>query len=375
MEATAARDNRHMCVYEKEVIKMSDKKEQNPIRARFRQDVFMITGGRCCVPWCENDAVDAHHIIERALWHPDLEHGGYIKDNGAPLCAMHHMDAERGFITPNQLRQWCHIETPVFPKSMNAHFAFQYDKWGKEIPYPSRPFVMPRYRVKYPHTPFFRNSPGGNVSEKRKNGVIPWKALCNKDVIFTVKMDGSNAIFDFDGIAARNAQVATHSSFDLLKAMHAGMPHLPENLEFFCEWLYAKHSIHYTGENSLPDYLQLFGIYDHRRQEWLGWQDVEEWAKYLHVSTVPKVDDFFQIPHQGYPRVKTRYTSPKELESAVRDWGKLVVDSGHEGIVVRSMYSFPWNEFGQNIGKYVRKDHVTTDTHWSNQRIIRNEVR
>jgi len=347
---------------------MSDRKELNPIRAKFRQDTFMITGGRCCVPWCHEDAVDAHHIIERALWHPEIESGGYIEGNGAPLCGTHHMDAERGFITPNQLRMWCHIEVPVFPKSINAHFAMQYDKWGKELPFNPRS----GRRMKYPHTPFFRNSPGGNVSEKRENGIMPWEALCNKDLIFTVKMDGSNAIFDFDGVAARNARVATHPSFDLLKATHAGMPHLPENLEFFCEWLYAKHSIHYTGDIALNDYLQLFAVYDHRTQEWLGWQGVEDWADHLHVITVPRLARFAK--EGGYPGIPLRFTSAKLLEQTVAWCGKLAIESGHEGIVVRSMYSFPWNKFGENIAKYVRKDHVTTDTHWSQQRIVRNEV-
>jgi len=36
-----------------------------------------------------------------------------------------------------------------------------------------------------------------------------------------------------------------------------------------------------------------------------------------------------------------------------------------EGIVVRNAGEFSNEDFGSNVMKWVRKGHVTTDTHWS----------
>lgn len=350
---------------------MSDKKEQNPIRSAFRQEVFARHNGLCCVPGCGMAAQDAHHIVERKLWDDKYEDGGYIVNNGAALCGIHHMDAEMGNITPYQLRMWCGILQPVYPRSLGDTRYKQYDKWGHEIPQPPRG----EKRMKYPHTPFFRNSPGGDVSEKRENGVMKWESLINKDLVFTVKMDGSNATFDYAGVAARNANDAPHVSFDMLKAKHDAFNpcFLPDYLQFFCEWLYAKHSIHYTGETALTDYAQLFGIFNHRTNEWLGWESVREWAKSLGIHTVPTISELYK--GCGYPIVKKRYSQPQDLENDVAGWAKKVISDGHEGIVVRSAYSYPWNKFNQNIAKYVRANHVNTDQHWSQQKVVRNEVK
>ena len=65
-------------------------------REEFKKQVFAKTNGKCCVPGCNCDAVDAHHIMDRKLW----KDGGYYITNGAALCAKHHLDAEQGRITP-----------------------------------------------------------------------------------------------------------------------------------------------------------------------------------------------------------------------------------------------------------------------------------
>ena len=67
-------------------------------REEFKKQVFARTNGKCCVPGCNHDAVDAHHIMERKLW----QHGGYYLSNGAALCSEHHLDAEQGRSTPLQ---------------------------------------------------------------------------------------------------------------------------------------------------------------------------------------------------------------------------------------------------------------------------------
>ena len=65
-------------------------------REEFKKQVFARTNGKCCVPDCNCDAVDAHHIMDRKLY----SNGGYYIVNGAALCSKHHLEAEKGIITP-----------------------------------------------------------------------------------------------------------------------------------------------------------------------------------------------------------------------------------------------------------------------------------
>ena len=75
-------------------------------REDFKERVFAKTNGKCCVPGCDCDAVDAHHIMDRKLW----TDGGYYITNGAALCEKHHMDAEQGRITPKQCLDYMGIK-------------------------------------------------------------------------------------------------------------------------------------------------------------------------------------------------------------------------------------------------------------------------
>jgi hypothetical protein len=75
-------------------------------REEFKKQVFARTKGRCCVPGCNCDAVDAHHIMDRKLWND----GGYYLSNGAALCSKHHLDAEQGKITPIECITYMRIE-------------------------------------------------------------------------------------------------------------------------------------------------------------------------------------------------------------------------------------------------------------------------
>ena len=112
-------------------------------REEFKKKVFARTDGKCCVPGCGCDAVDAHHIMDRKLWND----GGYYLTNGAALCAKHHLEAEQGIITPMQCFEYMGIQiheirTPdklkdIFPDEPGqddytlAMTAGIIDKWGK----------------------------------------------------------------------------------------------------------------------------------------------------------------------------------------------------------------------------------------------------
>lgn len=75
-------------------------------RENFKKYGFARTNGKCCIPDCCKDAVDAHHIMDRSLW----SDGGYYLSNCAPVCNEHHIDCEKGRYTPIELTHYCKID-------------------------------------------------------------------------------------------------------------------------------------------------------------------------------------------------------------------------------------------------------------------------
>jgi hypothetical protein len=334
-----------------------DKKEDNPVRVNFRNEVFKRDKSTCVVPGCDKAAVDAHHIIERALWKDPSELGGYFKENGASLCTMHHIDAEQGFLTPTALRMYTGVHKEYLPKSFVP--GLDYDKWGRELKSSSR------WSIKYPHTSYLTISLGFDPEDVREGKTVNAGSFFTMPTVITRKMDGSNIFFDSEKVAARNGHDATHASFDMAKALHAKIrDRIPEHIQIFCEWLYAKHSIHYTGNLTLDDYCQVFAVYDRNTHEFFSWRAVELFANgVLGMPTVP-------VMSSG-----TRFVGQTDFNHCIYKLGKLAISEGHEGIVVRNAHSFHYSNFWQNVGKFVRPNHVSTNTHWMNEKIIRNEVK
>lgn len=95
-------------------------------RDDFRTQVLGRLGGRCCL--CPNPAVDAHHILDRKLFSA----GGYHLNNGAPLCASCHLDAEQSRVSVETIRQACGITEPLLAPGLFPGKI--YDKWGVELP-------------------------------------------------------------------------------------------------------------------------------------------------------------------------------------------------------------------------------------------------
>ena len=93
---------------------MKDVIDHNMLLSRedFKKLGFSRTGGKCCVPDCNDGAADAHHIMDMKLW----KDGGYYLSNCAPLCSKHHLEAEKGIIKPNQLAEYLNIKTEQLKK-------------------------------------------------------------------------------------------------------------------------------------------------------------------------------------------------------------------------------------------------------------------
>ena len=327
-----------------------EEKDSLLTRVDFRTKVFERDRNRCIVPGCGNSADDPHHIIERRVWlKEDQFPEGYLLNNGASLCKDHHVHAEKGFFPPQALRHWLDLPT-ILPKLLNPLKI--YDKWGNEIP-----SVGPKI-VKYPKTPYLPFSP----SVDREDKCIDLQLLLDKPLIVTKKMDGSCVTLDKDHVGARNAHTAYHPSFNLLKAEHARIKDvIPANVQIFGEWLFAQHSISYKDNLALKSYLQVFAIYDQYQELFWDWLSVESFCTHRGLNVVPIIGEM-------------SFRTTWELTATITKIAEDVISTGHEGVVVKSIYPFHYTQFAENTCKYVRQGHIQTDKHWSRQQIVKNQL-
>lgn len=303
-------------------------------RNAFRDLVMNRNNGLCQVPQCRNKAVDAHHIIERALWTDFKEFGGYFADNGCALCEEHHKAAEANIISPEACRYFIKAKTRLLPRQLDP--TKSYNKWGEEISSPTRQGLD----IKYPSTPYL------DISETQGNPTLTTESLLNCPLVVSVKMDGANVKLTRDKVASRNGDHANQQQFAHLKSLHAGFKHLiPPTIVIFAEWLKYKHSIHYTGDNALSSPLMIFGAYDTDRQLFLGLPDLIELGTILGMTLVPILG-------------VVTYNKPWELVVELTTFAQTAIGAGHEGIVVRPVYPIHYGQFDQLIGKYVRSNHL-----------------
>ena len=94
-------------------------------REEFEKQVLKKSGGKCV--FCEEKAVDAHHILDRKLF----KEGGYYVENGAAVCKHHHFQCELTLISVEEVRSAAGHSIKILPP--NFEDALVYDKWGNLI--------------------------------------------------------------------------------------------------------------------------------------------------------------------------------------------------------------------------------------------------
>lgn len=203
---------------------------------------------------------------------------------------------------------------------------------------------------KYPRTYHLPFSPGCTSDDK----ILTTDSHLNGiEVVVTEKMDGENITIYRDGFHARSLD-SKHKEYHswLIREMQKFAYDIPKNYRICGEYLFARHSIAYED---LPSYFMAFSIWE--GDTCLSWDDTEIICEELGIQTVPVL-------------WKTQYDT-----EAVKKIAQEVTARGGEGIVVRYAGQFRYNEFAENVAKYVRRNHVQTDKHWSNSEIIRNGLR
>lgn len=218
---------------------------------------------------------------------------------------------------------------------------------------------------KYNRTYHFPWSKGATNDDK----IIAPEALSSiikSPIVITEKMDGSNTSLEKDGCFARtHAGPPTHASFDGLKALHAQVKYkIPEGIQLFGEWCYARHSIEYT---ELPHYFMLFNVRiftGELASHWASWDEVEMWAEEIGVPTVP-------VLFKGEVGSKEKLKSLIELMMLQPSYCGGI----REGVVARVQSEFNDECFDVSVLKCVRENHVNTSEHWRNQEIIKNGLK
>ena len=324
-------------------------------RDEFREAVFARDGYRCVV--CGfGGKLDAHHIIERRLW----ADGGYYLSNGASLCGIHHIAAERTDISVEEIKEYAGIVKKVIPE----HFYDDqsYDKWGNPILPNGQRLIgelffdesvqkvlqdklnLFTHHVKYPRTTHVPWSPGMNEDDRILRDMNNFKG---KEVVVTIKLDGENTSIYSDYIHARSLDGRNHPSRNWVKNFWSGISQdIPERWRVCGENLYAKHSISY---DDLESYFYGFSIWNDKNI-CLSWDETLEWFKLLGIAPVPEV-------YRGM-------YDEKAIKAIDMPWETC------EGYVIRTVDAFPFIDFKKNVAKCVRKGHITTTKHWMHGQIM-----
>lgn len=206
--------------------------------------------------------------------------------------------------------------------------------------------------TKYNRTSHLPWSPGTTNDDRISNSV---ESLLGKEIVITEKLDGSNTGMVNDGVYARSHAVFTENPWDReIRQLHSmkikgHLGSTDDELYIFGENLEAIHSIEYTN---LKSYFYMFGVRE--KSTWASWSEVEDYAFLLDLPTVP-------VLFKGI--VNTQNELRNIVDNLVKEPSEL--GGEREGVVVRIANSFDDSDFSESVMKWVRKDHVTTDVHWT----------
>lgn len=202
---------------------------------------------------------------------------------------------------------------------------------------------------KYPRTYHLPWSKGITKDDRVMRNI---KSFEDKDIVGSLKMDGENSTLYSDYLHARSLDYADHPSRHWLKGFHASVKrYIPKGWRVCGENVFAVHSITYT---ELSSYFLAFSVWTDENI-CLSWED-----------TVDFCDGIFELVPVFY---KGKADWPK-VEYAYHEYEK-----SHEGYVIRLSSDFKHDSFGSSVAKYVRGNHVQTDEHWMNSKVVPNKLK
>ncbi|MEM9920350.1 MAG: RNA ligase family protein [Bacteroidota bacterium] len=211
---------------------------------------------------------------------------------------------------------------------------------------------------KYGRTYHYPFSPG-TTSDDRINHQY-WEDIQQIDqLVHTEKLDGENTCLNQYGVFARSHAAPTrHPWAGYLKQRWELLKSELGQLEIFGENLYAIHSIEYL---ELEQHFFVFAIRE--LDQWLSWEEVKFYAALLDFPTVPEIalaqTATKEIFEQDVLNITQQPSAFRSIDVHSREACAM------EGIVSRNCNAFAVEDFKSHVFKYVRKDHVRTDEHWT----------
>lgn len=211
---------------------------------------------------------------------------------------------------------------------------------------------------KYGRTFHYPFSPG-TTSDDRINHDY-WSDMQSvEQVVHTEKLDGENTCLNQYGVFARSHAAPTrHPWANYLKERWHMIKHDLGDLEIFGENIYAIHSIKYL---EIEHHFYVFAV--RHLDKWLSWEEVRFYAAMLDFPTVPELK--IQEPNDQVILERTvldLVKQPSIFKSLDVHTDK---ECTMEGIVSRNVNEYLVKDFKENVFKYVRKNHVKTDAHWT----------
>lgn len=210
---------------------------------------------------------------------------------------------------------------------------------------------MSQNRTKYPRTFHLPWSLGATDDDKTLKNT---DHFVGKRVIITEKMDGENTSCYSDGtVHARSIDSKNHPSRNWVKNFWGTVCWLIDDNARICgENMFAQHSIIY---DNLESYFYGFSY----------WEDdfCLDWETTM---------DYFDLV--GITPVNVLYDGIWD-EYEVKDIIANLDLNSQEGIVVRLADGFHYDDFSNSVAKWVRKDHVQTDEHWTKGEVKPNGLK
>jgi len=207
--------------------------------------------------------------------------------------------------------------------------------------------VTPSKYPRTPHLPWSQDSHNDDLWLKNS----PFQD--GEEVLVTEKMDGENTTLYRHGLHARSLDSRHHPSRTWVKRLWAEKHHLiPDNYKICGENLQAQHSIAYK---ELPSYFLVFSVWE--EDICLSWEETQTFCEQLGLHTVPVL-----------------YRGPYSKKGLLQIFEKETWTT-KEGYVARTPKRFHLADFSHSIAKFVRPNHIQTNTHWMNQALKPNQLK
>jgi hypothetical protein len=231
--------------------------------------------------------------------------------------------------------------------------------------------------VKYPRTPHLFGSKG--TDDDKHLGAKESRAfLADPSLIVEEKLDGTNVGIHFTTsgrmvLQCRGHEITEgmHPQYDLFKQWTAvKRPELERMLEdrfiLYGEWLYARHSVHYT---SLPHYFFEFDIWDKDASHFLGLDSRLLMLESSGLQTVPVI-------HRGpLPSEEALWSliGPSAYGAAFENPLSGTTDNFMEGLYLRTEARGRVTARAKTVRpEFVEK--IKQSEHWQHQQMVPNEL-